>query len=75
MLGFMPNYYTSFIWNAAPMSQKAEVQPGASNDYGSSYVSGGRRGGRVEQAHKTFPGYGQGAMAMPSGMERRTRTR
>lgn len=60
VLGFLPNYYTSYIWNAAPMTPKLKFHLSlrAATDPVTFLVVGGIAG--VEQAHKTFPGYGQG---------------
>ncbi len=61
ILGFLPNYYTSYIWNAAPMTTKLKFQLAlrTATDPFTFVVVAGVAG--VEQAHKTFPGYGQGA--------------
>ena len=60
ILGFLPNYYTSYIWNAAPMTQKLKFNLAlrTAADPVTFLVVAGVAG--VEQAHKTFPGYGQG---------------
>jgi hypothetical protein len=60
ILGFLPNYYTSYIWNAAPMTRKLKLNLAlrTAADPVTFLVVGGVAG--VEQAHKTFPGYGQG---------------
>lgn len=59
ILGFLPNYYTSYIWNAAPMTQKMKFKLGlrTATDPVTFVVVGGVAG--VEQWHKTFPGYHQ----------------
>jgi hypothetical protein len=61
ILGFLPNYYTSYIWNAAPMRPKLKFNLAlrTTTDPVTFLVVAGVAG--VEQAHKTFPGYGQGA--------------
>jgi len=61
ILGFLPNYYTSYLWNAAPMTTKLKFQLAlrTATDPFTFVVVAGVAG--VEQAHKTFPGYGQGA--------------
>ena len=60
VLGFFPNYYTSYIWNAAPMTRKMKFNLAlrTTTDPVTFLVVAGIAG--VEQAHKTFPGYGQG---------------
>jgi hypothetical protein len=60
ILGFLPNYYTSYIWTAAPMTPKLKFNLAlrTTTDPVTFLVVAGVAG--VEQAHKTFPGYGQG---------------
>jgi Carboxypeptidase regulatory-like domain len=60
ILGFLPNYYTSYIWNAAPMTDKLKFRLAlrTATDPVTFMVVAGVAG--VEQAHKTFPGYGPG---------------
>jgi hypothetical protein len=60
ILGFLPNYYTSYIWNAAPMTRelKFKLALRTATDPVTFIVVAGVAG--VEQSHKTFPGYGQG---------------
>ena len=61
IFGVMPNFYSSYDWNAPPMGAKqkfhlalkAATDPVAFLGYG--FVSG------MEQAQNSFPGYGQGA--------------
>ena len=60
-LGIFHNFYTSYLWNAAPLTPKlkfklalrATVDP-------TSFVTTGARAG-IEQARDTYPNYGQGA--------------
>jgi hypothetical protein len=60
VLGVVPNFYTSYIWDSAPMTPKlkfklalrAEIDP---IEFG---VNAGVAG--AEQYHNTFPGYGGG---------------
>jgi hypothetical protein len=61
LLGFFPNYYTSYIWDAAPMSPKLKFGMAfrTVTDPVSLLVVAGLAG--AEQYHNTFPGYGQGA--------------
>jgi len=61
VLGILPNFYTTYIWNAAPLKAHHKfslayhsfLDPVAF--IGTGIVAG------VEQAHNTFPGYGDGA--------------
>lgn len=61
IVGLLPNYFTSYIWNAAPIrpKQKFDMAVRTVVDPVAFLVVGGIAG--VEQSHKTFPGYGQGA--------------
>ena len=61
IFGFLPNFYTSYLWNAAPMSPQLKLQMATRSviDPASLLIVAGLAG--VEQAHKTFPAYGQGA--------------
>jgi hypothetical protein len=61
VLGLWPNFYSSYIWNAAPMTPKLKFQLTIRSviDPMTFMVAGSLAG--VEQAHNTFPGYGQGS--------------
>ncbi len=61
IVGLLPNYYTSYIWNAVPMTPKLKFNLAlrTTTDPVTFLVVAGVAG--VEQAHKTFPGYGQGS--------------
>jgi hypothetical protein len=67
VLGFVPNYYSSYIWDAAPMTPKLKFKLAvrATTDPVSFLAAGVLAG--VEQKHNTFPGYGQG----PEGYAKR----
>jgi Carboxypeptidase regulatory-like domain len=60
VLGVLPNFYSSYIWNAAPLNsrQKFNLAFHSITDpvefLGTGIVAG------VEQTYNTFPGYGQG---------------
>jgi hypothetical protein len=60
MLGVFPNYYTSYIWDAAPMTpkQKFDLALHTTTSPVTFLVTAGVAG--IEQEHNTFPGYGQG---------------
>ncbi|MEO7116156.1 MAG: carboxypeptidase-like regulatory domain-containing protein [Caldimonas sp.] len=60
VLGVVPNFYTSYIWNSAPMTPKLKFQLAlrAELDPIEFLVDAGVAG--VEQYHNTFPGYGGG---------------
>jgi hypothetical protein len=60
VLGFLPNYYSSYIWDAAPMTPKLKFKLSlrSTTDPVTFLMAAGLAG--VEQKHNTFPGYGQG---------------
>jgi hypothetical protein len=60
ILGFFPNYYTSYIWTAAPMTTKLKFELAfrTATDPVKFLVVAGVAG--IEQGHNTFPGYGGG---------------
>ena len=61
VLSIFPNYYSSYIWDAAPMTPKLKFKLAlrATTDPISFLAAAGVAG--VEQKHDTFPGYGQGS--------------
>jgi hypothetical protein len=61
VLGIFPNFYTSFIWNAAPLKprQKFHLAFRAATDP-ISLLNPALLAG-IQQARDTYPGYGQGA--------------
>lgn len=61
VLGFIPNFYVSYVPNAAPMTTKLKFQLAwkSTIDPFSFLITGGVAG--VEQADNYFSGYGQGA--------------
>ena len=67
VLGILPNFYTSYIWNAAPMTTKLKFKLALRtlDDPLAFLIAGGVAG--VEQAHNSFPGYGRG----PEGYAKR----
>lgn len=61
LLGIVPNFYSSYIWDAAPMSSKQKVMLTLrSNTDPFNFLLVATLAG-LEQKHNTFPGYGQGA--------------
>jgi len=61
LLGVIPNFYSSYIWNAAPMNSKQKFMLTLrSNTDPVTFMLVATLAG-VEQSHNTFPGYSQGA--------------
>jgi hypothetical protein len=67
VLGIVPNFYSSYIWNAAPLTPrlKFDLAFRSVTDPVAFLLAGGVAG--VEQSHNTFPGYGSG----PEGYAKR----
>lgn len=67
VLGIVPNFYSSYIWDAAPLTTrlKFDLAFRSTIDPVAFLLAGGVAG--VEQAHNTFPGYGSG----PEGYAKR----
>src|SRR6185312_8622974 len=61
LLGIVPNFFSSYIWDAAPMSAKQKFGLTLrSNTDPVNFLLVATLAG-LEQKHNTFPGYGQGA--------------
>ncbi|HEV2485292.1 MAG TPA: carboxypeptidase-like regulatory domain-containing protein [Terracidiphilus sp.] len=61
LLGILPNFYSSYDWNAPPMRAKQKLLLGLRSVTDPvAFVGAGILAG-MEQANNTFPGYGQGA--------------
>ncbi len=75
VLGFFPNYYTSYLWDAAPMTKKLKFTLALRTltDPVTFFVTGAIAG--VEQAHNTFPDMDKALKGMRSGMGGPTLTR
>jgi Carboxypeptidase regulatory-like domain len=61
LLAVFPNFYTSYVWDAAPLNRKQKFSLSARGifDPGSLLAVGVAAG--IEQANNSFAGYGQGA--------------
>ncbi len=61
LLGIVPNFYSSYIWDAAPMNAKQKFKLTLrSNTDPVNFLLVATLAG-LEQKHNTFPGYGQGS--------------
>jgi Carboxypeptidase regulatory-like domain len=61
VLGIVPNFYSSYIWNAAPMTPKLKFGLALRSVTDPvEFMTAGALAG-VEQFHNTFPGYGSGS--------------
>jgi len=61
LIGVLPNFYTSYVWNAAPLNTKQKFSLKTRDIFDPGYVLGVALAAGVEQANNRFAGYGQGA--------------
>ena len=75
VLGIFPNFYSSYIWDAAPLSSGQKYQLAAHSLVDPFSFVGTGFFAAAEQWQNTFPGYGRARKATLSDMARPTRTR
>jgi hypothetical protein len=56
----IPDFYTSYVWNAAPLDTKQKFSLAARTAFDPVAFIGISLGAGIEQARNTFPGYGRG---------------
>ncbi len=61
LFGVLPNFYTSYVWNAAPLSPKLKFQLALKSATDPVAFVGAAALAGVQQASDTLPGYGQEA--------------
>jgi hypothetical protein len=61
LIGIIPNFYTSYIFDAAPLTWKQKFSLAARNTFDPITYIGVGLGAGIEQAKNTYAGYGQGA--------------
>ena len=61
LMGVIPNFYTSYIYDAAPLTWKQKFSFAARGTFDPVAVIGVGFAAGIEQANNSFPGYGQGA--------------
>jgi hypothetical protein len=59
--GVIPDFYVSYIWNAAPLDARQKLSLAARITFDPVVFIGVSLGAGIEQAKDAFPGYGQGA--------------
>jgi hypothetical protein len=59
--GVIPNFYTSYIWDAAPLNTKQKFKFAARDTFDPASFVGISLTAGIEQANNSFSGYGQGA--------------
>ena len=61
LLAVFPNFYTSYIWDAAPLNTKQKFSLTTHDIFDPGYLIGVAAAAGIEQANNSFAGYGQGA--------------
>ena len=61
VFGLLPNFYTSYVYDAAPLSTKQKFSLAAHGTFDPVALMGIALNAGIEQANNTFAGYGQGA--------------
>jgi hypothetical protein len=61
VLGVIPDFYTSYVWNAAPLNAKQKFSLAVRRAFDPVTLVGTSFGAGIEQVTNTFPGYGWGA--------------
>jgi hypothetical protein len=61
LIGVIPNFYTSYIYDAAPLTSKQKFSLAARGTFDPVAMIGVAFGAGIEQANTSFAGYGQGA--------------
>lgn len=61
LIGVIPNFYTSYVWDAAPLTTKQKYSLAAHDTFDPVSLIGVAMAAGIEQANNTFRDYGQGA--------------
>lgn len=61
LVGVLPNFYTSYVWDAAPLTTKQKFSLTKRDIFDPGYLLGVGVAAGAEQANNSFAGYGQGA--------------
>jgi len=61
LIGFFPNFYTSYVYDAAPLTKKQKFSLAARGTFDPVAMIGVGLAAGIEQAGNTYAGYGQGA--------------
>jgi hypothetical protein len=61
LMGVIPNFYTSYVYDAAPLTWKQKFSFATRGTFDPVAVIGVGFAAGIEQANNSFPGYGQGA--------------
>jgi hypothetical protein len=61
VLGVIPDFYTSYVWNPAPLNTKQKFSMALRDTFDPVTFVGVSLSAGIQQARNNFPGYGQGA--------------
>ncbi len=61
LIGIIPNFYTSYIYDAAPLTSRQKFSLAARGTFDPVSMIGVGFAAGLEQANNSYPGYGQGA--------------
>jgi hypothetical protein len=61
LFGVIPDFYTSYVWNAAPLNTKQKFSMTLRDTLDPTTFVGISIGAGIQEARNTFPGYGRGA--------------
>jgi Carboxypeptidase regulatory-like domain len=61
LLGIVPDFYVSYVWDAAPLNTKQKFSMELRDIFDPTTFIGVSIGAGIQQARNTFPGFGQGA--------------
>jgi Carboxypeptidase regulatory-like domain len=61
LIGVIPNFYTSYVYNAAPLNTKQKFSLASHDNFDPVSLIGIGLTAGIEQANNTYAGYGQGA--------------
>ena len=68
LIGVIPNFYTSYIYDAAPLTWKQKFSLAARGTFDPVAVIGVGLAAGIEQANNSYAGYGQGAADTANGL-------
>lgn len=61
LLGILPDFYVSYVWDAAPLNTKQKYSLALRDTLDPTTFIGVSIGAGIQQARNSFPGFGQGA--------------
>src|SRR6185437_3665164 len=61
LLGIVPDFYVSYVWDAAPLNTKQKFSMSLRDTFDPTVFIGVSIGAGIQQARNSYPGFGQGA--------------